>query len=179
MNNRVILAARIGVSSSTTSTSTTTPSTTSTSLTSSSALGPTSASSLTPTPAPPPSHSDAGKKAGIGVGVGVGVLTLAALVAFFLLRRRRGRRQARDDILESSNGFEKPELSGIDSIKLGYDTTCHGVSAAPGEYLHQELDDHRMLPQLGRPELQGMDAKSPHEMPATPREQHVLNEIHG
>ena len=150
-NNRVILGTRIGVSSSTTCTSTTAPSTTPTSLTSSSALGPTSTSSLTPTPVSPPSHSDSGMKAGIGAGVGVVVFTLAALVAYFLLRRRRrGSRQALDDIPQSSNGFEKPKVSGISSIKLEY-TTRRGVSAPPGEHPHQELDDHRMLSQLEGP----------------------------
>ena len=114
-----------------------------------------------PTSTAPASHSDTGKKAGIGAGVGtgVGVLTVAAIVAFFLLRRRlgRGRRQSSDNVTE---------LSGAGSNRFGNDTTPYGVLAAPGRQ-HQELDTHRMRSGVGKLELQEVDATNPHEMPAT------------
>ncbi|MCJ1263335.1 hypothetical protein MMC22_003205 [Lobaria immixta] len=163
IKNRIILADTVGVSSSTTSKSLTASSAISAGLTFSSDSGPTSALSLMPTSTAPASHSDTGKKAGIGAGVGtgVGVLAVAAIVAFFLLRRRRlerGRLQSSDNVTE---------LSEAGSNRFGNDTSHYGVLAAPGRQ-HQELDTHRMRSGVVKPELQEVDATNPHEMPATP-----------
>lgn len=163
IKDRIILADTVGVSSSTTSKSLTASSAISAGLTFSSDSGPTSALSLMPTSTAPASHSDTGKKAGIGAGVGtgVGVLTVAAIVAFFLLRRRRLERRR----LQSSDNVT--ELSEAGSNRFGNDTSHYGVLAAPGRQ-HQELDTHRMRSGVGKPELQEVDATNPHEMPATP-----------
>lgn len=180
IKDRIVLAETIGVSSSTTSTSLTATSAVAAGLTSVADSGPTSASSLTPTSAASASHSDTGKNTGIGVGVGIGIgaFTVAAIVAFFLIRRRRGRGrpQAGDDVTESRHGFREPELSEAGSTKFAHDTTFYGVSAVPGRQ-HQELDDHRMRDGIGRPELQEIDASNPQEMPGTPREHHIAHEI--
>lgn len=161
IKDRITLADTVGVSSSTTSKSLTASSAMSAGSTFSPDSGPPSALSLMPTSTAPASHSDTGKKAGIGAGVGtgVGVLTVAAIVAFFLLRRRlgRGRRQSSDNVTE---------LSGAGSNRFENDTAVYGELAVP-EKQNQELDTHRTRAKVERPELQGVNATTPHEMPAT------------
>ncbi|KAF1850013.1 glycoside hydrolase family 72 protein [Cucurbitaria berberidis CBS 394.84] len=106
----------------------------------------TGATGLTPTKSP----LSTGAKAGIGVGVGVGGFALAALAGLFLLRRRRNKKIARDQI-------EKGQLSD------GADATHATVFGAQKVELATGPEVEKNQAELPA------DGKLPHEVPAYER----------
>ena len=127
-----------------------------------------SGSSTTPSPAPsssaPSSSALTGSglttagKIGVGVGVGVGVPVLAAIIAFFVLRRRKAKRaQMEDDLLhtkpELSTATEIPrkemsegrrqeggELDGVETRREKVEADSHERVEAPGDNPLMEMN---------------------------------------
>ena len=91
INNRVSLAATVGISSSSISNATGITASGQTSGTSTALISANSATPGSSSPTPTVIPLSNGQKTGIGVGVGVGVTLAAAIIAFFLWWRRRGR----------------------------------------------------------------------------------------
>jgi hypothetical protein len=125
INNRVSLAATVGIPSSSMSSATSNPTSGQARGTSTTSISTNSAISGSSSPTPTVIPSSNGQKTGIGVGVGVGVTIVAAIIAFFLWwrRRRRGEPPCTDQVSHeeyhghvNQNGFVKAELDTVHEI---------------------------------------------------------------